>query len=225
MNHDINIVRIKAVYNSLGDLKDKVVFAGGAAISLYPDRVAFEPRPTDDVDVLIELLNYTDRAQLEEKLRFLGFDHDKESGIVCRYIIQGITVDIMPTTPEPSGFSNRWYPEGFKNAVAVHVDENTSIKILSAPYFIATKLEAFKGRGNSDGRISHDFEDIIFVLENRQSIWDEMTNANGELRDYFKNEFSELTRNPYIIEWIDCHAEPGFPPLTKFILDKMKKLI
>lgn len=29
-----NIVRIKAVYNLLGDLKDKVVFVGGATVYL-----------------------------------------------------------------------------------------------------------------------------------------------------------------------------------------------
>lgn len=46
MNHHKNIVRIKAVYNSLEDLKDKVVFVGGATISLYSDMETFEVRPT-----------------------------------------------------------------------------------------------------------------------------------------------------------------------------------
>ena len=58
MNHQTNIVRIKAVANALRKLNEKVVFVGGATISLYPDRAVFEVRPTDDVDVIIEILNY-----------------------------------------------------------------------------------------------------------------------------------------------------------------------
>jgi hypothetical protein len=53
MSHHINIVRIKAVANALDSLREKVVFVGGATISLYPERQVFEVRPTDDVDVII----------------------------------------------------------------------------------------------------------------------------------------------------------------------------
>ena len=73
MSHHINIIRIKAVANALADLKDKVVFVGGATISLYTDRPVIEVRPTDDVDVIIEILNYVDRIKLEENLGQLAF--------------------------------------------------------------------------------------------------------------------------------------------------------
>jgi predicted nucleotidyltransferase len=165
MSHHTNIVRIKAIANALANLKEKVVFVGGATISLYPDRPVLEVRPTDDVDVIIEILNYSDRAKLEEKLREIGFSHDLESGIVCRYQIQGIIVDIMPTDDPSIGFTNIWYPEGFNHAINYEIDEDNIIKILDAPYFIATKLEAHKGRGENDGRLSQDFEDIVYVLE------------------------------------------------------------
>ena len=42
MNHHRNITRIKAVSNALEDLKDLVVFVGGATVSLYADRIAPE---------------------------------------------------------------------------------------------------------------------------------------------------------------------------------------
>ncbi len=57
MSHQLNIVRLKAVYNALADLSEKAVFTGGATISLYPDRPVLEVRPTNDVDVIIELLS------------------------------------------------------------------------------------------------------------------------------------------------------------------------
>jgi predicted nucleotidyltransferase len=225
MSHHKNIVRIKAVHNNLADLKDKVVYVGGATISLYADRQTLEVRPTDDVDVLIELLNYNERAKLEQKLRSIGFQHDMDSNIVCRFKIHGIIVDIMPTTPDSVGFSNKWYPEGFINAMEYKIDDNNIVKILSSPYFIATKLEAFKGRGGGDGRTSHDFEDIVYVLENRQTIWEDLHSTTGEIRDYLINEFKQLKDNVNLFEWIDCHVEHGSPPASYFILDEIEKFI
>jgi len=226
MSHHTNITRIKVVYQSLGELRNKVVFVGGATISLYSERQTFETRPTDDVDVIIELLNYSGRAELEEKLRQIGFTHDVESGVVCRYKIQGIIVDIMPTADESIGFKNKWYPDGFRNAVDYKIDEEISVKILSAPFFIATKLEAFKSRGKRDGRTSDDFEDIVFVLENRRSIWQEMKDISGDLKKYLLTEFTLLKDHPYIEEWIDCHVErSSSPPATYSIMDSMQEFI
>lgn len=225
MSHHKNIVRIKAVYNNLADLKDKVVFVGGATTSLYADRQTLEVRPTDDVDVIIELINYNERAKLEEKLRTIGFQHDIESTVVCRFKIQGIIVDIMPTTSDSIGFSNRWYPEGFKQAEEYKIDDNNIVKILSSAYFIATKLEAFKGRGNGDGRTSQDFEDIVYVLENRQTIWEELNNTTGEIRNYLINEFKQLKNNVNLFEWIDSHVEYGSSPASYFILNEIEKFI
>ena len=222
MSHHTNKVRIKAVANALGELNEKVVFVGGATISLYPDRPVFEIRPTDDVDVIIEIVNYAGRTALEEKLRSIGFTHDIESGVICRYHTQGIIVDIMPTDDPSIGFTNRWYPEGFAQAVNYDIDEHCTVRILSAPYFVATKLEAFKSRGKSDGRTSHDFEDIIYVIENRQVIWEEINNAEAGIKKYLKAEFKTLLNNPGIVEWIDSHVERGSPPATYTILDKIK---
>jgi predicted nucleotidyltransferase len=223
MNHLTNLVRIKAVANALDELNEKVVFVGGATLSLYADRPVLDVRPTDDIDVIIEIWNYADRSALENKLRKIGFSHDVESGIVCRYKIEGIIVDIMPTDDYSVGFRNSWYPEGFAQAISYELDEQRSINILSAPYFMATKLEAFKGRGGQDGRTSTDFEDIIFVLENRETIWDEMEKSFPAIKKYLRKEFSTLLLNARLYEWIDGHVERGDPPATQRIIDSMKK--
>lgn len=224
MSHHINIVRIKAVANALDNLKEKVVFVGGATISLYPDRKVLEVRPTDDVDVIIEILNYSSRADLEEKLRAIGFSHDIESGVICRYKIQGITVDIMPTNDNSIGFSNKWYPEGFKQAINYVIDDRCTVKILSSSYFIATKLEAFKDRGRNDGRTSQDFEDIIYVLENKKAVWEEMNNADQAVKDYLRSEFLNLLNKPDFFDWIDGHVDRGvLQPASYMIFEELKK--
>lgn len=97
---------------------------------MYAEREVVEPRPTDDIDVIIEIMSYKERAQLEDKLRRKGITHDVEASIVCRYIINGITVDIIPTDDPSIGFHPRWYLEGFKNSIPYQLDGQLAIRIL-----------------------------------------------------------------------------------------------
>jgi predicted nucleotidyltransferase len=223
MSHRENITRIKAVYNALEELAHDVVFVGGATVSLYTDRPATEVRPTDDIDILVELAHYSGYAAVEEKLREKGFVNDVESGVICRYNIQGIIVDVMATSDKIFGFANRWYEEAFQHAEEVAIDKDYNIRIFSAPYFIATKLEAFKDRGDNDGRLSSDFEDIVYVLNNRSTIWQEMGAANKNLRKYLKNEFARLLANPYIDEWIGSNLEHNEQNRVRFILGNLQE--
>lgn len=225
MSHRNNLLRIRAVYNALGSLQNQVVFVGGATASLYVDRMAEEVRPTNDVDIVVELWAYKDYAAIEEQLRLMGFENDVESQIICRYRVQGIIVDVMPTGKDVLNFSNQWYPEGFMNAIDYSIDDEVTIKIFDVTYFIASKLEAFKSRGKNDGRTSSDFEDIVYVFENRKSVWDDMENAKDELKKYLKEEFTNLIANPFFEEWIDAHAGYGSPPATNFIIQQLEEFI
>jgi predicted nucleotidyltransferase len=222
MSHQINITRIKAVNSALGNLKNKVVFVGGATVSLYADRMAPETRPTDDIDVLVEISSRWDFAALEENLRKMGFQNDTSSKFLGRYLLPGLIIDVMPTHEEILGFSNKWYAQGFINSIEYKIDDQNQVKIFAAPYFIASKLEAFKNRGKSDGRTSSDFEDIIFVLENRRTIWDEMNNAQEKLKQYLLAEFTILYNNPYIEEWIYSHSSSHSSPSTYFIMESIE---
>ena len=107
MSDKTNIARIQAVYKALGNLGDSVVFVGGATVSLYKDKPAPETRVTDDVDIVVELVTYEEYANMEDQLRKKGFINDIDSGIICRYKINGIIVDIMPTDENILGFKNR----------------------------------------------------------------------------------------------------------------------
>lgn len=224
INHRNNLVRIKAVHNALGSLRDEVVFVGGATVSLYVDRMAEEVRPTEDIDIVVELWAHTDYRILEEQLHKMGFVNDQDSGVICRYIVQGIIVDVMPTGESALSFTNKWYAEGYRNTMDYQIDDNT-IKLFTPPYFIASKLEAFKGRGNNDGRTSTDFEDIIYVLENRSSIWNELRDANGDIKSYLQQEFGKLLAVEHFEEWVDAHAGYGSPPATYYIIERLKEFI
>ena len=50
----------------------------------------------------------------------MGFENDTESKVICRYKIQGIIVDIMPTGKDVLNFTNRWYIDGFKESIIIN---------------------------------------------------------------------------------------------------------
>ena len=222
MRHNLSVVRIKAVYNALGPLQQKVVFVGGAVVQLYADRMTDEVRPTDDVDIIVEIVTYHEYSLLEEQLRKMGFTNDIYSKVICRYQINGIIVDIMPTGKNVLDFKSDWYPDGFKNSVDYKIDERTIIRILKVEYFIASKIEAFKDRGNNDGRTSTDFEDIIYVFENRKSVWTDMNSSSKRVKKYLIEQLSILIVNKYFEEWVGAHANFGNPPATYYILEQLK---
>ncbi len=204
-----NIVRIKAVANILKELNQSYVFVGGATVSLYSTQKALVEgiRPTDDVDVVVEVASYADHSQMEEKLRKLGVVNDIESGVICRYKAQGIIVDIMPTTSQALGFNNRWYPDGFQHAIPYKLDNETDIRIFSLPYFLASKWEAYKSRGANDLRTSRDFEDMVYVFENCRDFDEQLLNGPESVREYLSQELSGLLRHPDFEEALYCHME------------------
>jgi predicted nucleotidyltransferase len=238
MNRYTNLVRVKAVHTALSHLSRDVVFVGGATVELYVDRGAPEIRPTDDVDVLIELWAYKDFAAIEEQLRKIGFINDADSKVISRYKLpisgqydiedSTLTVDIMATGKDVLGFTNSWYAEGYKHSIDCKLDHETTIRIFSAPYFIASKLEAFQSpsrQDNNNGFQSRDFEDIIFVLEHRLAIWEELKVATGSVQRFLKLTFGKLMQNPRFEEWVEAHAGWGSPPATYYIIDELEKFV
>jgi predicted nucleotidyltransferase len=154
------------------------------------------------VDCVVSLTTLSDFYKFEEHLRAKGFSNDMESNIICRWNYKNISVDIM-TPDNLLGFSNSWYPEGIKNAINYLLPNGLNVKIFSATYFIATKLIAFRNRGQ-DMRYDSDFEDIIYVLNNRKEIKDEILTANKDVIEFIKQEFTAFLSHPTIYESISC---------------------
>ncbi|MDQ3191881.1 MAG: hypothetical protein M3Q58_09830 [Bacteroidota bacterium] len=196
MSYHTNIVRLQAVANALNEWKDKVIFVGGATVSLYASKPqAVTIRVTDDVDVVVELLSIGEFYKMQDSLLKLGFKHDMQAQIISRFLYQGLKVDFMPTDASILGFSNQWYGDGVKTAIQYTLNDGQSIRIFTSPYFIASKMEAFKSRGKGDLFGSHDLEDIIFVLDNKQEVEEELLKAPNEVKDYLKTEFRVLMQN------------------------------
>jgi hypothetical protein len=200
----INNTVVAEVAIALKELKDQMIFVGGSVVNLYvDDEAAEEVRQTDDVDVTINLINYNAWVQMQERLAELGFNPDPKGHSICSYLYKGIPVDIMTSEDDSSGGGNEWYKIGYKNLWNKKVREET-IKILSAPCFLATKFKAFNNR-SGDYRASHDFEDIIYVLNNRTTVIEEIENDHPKIKQFLKEEFNKVYENLSFEEIILCH--------------------
>jgi hypothetical protein len=206
-----NIIMLQIVANGLGDLLDEMVFVGGAVAELYADDPASSDiRPTQDVDCTIELNSYWEHTELENELRTKGFANDTSPGApICRWIYQGIQVDVMPTDDEVLGFNNQWYPGGVGNKIPKTLADGTEIFVFSPEYYLAAKLEAHNGRGGKDLRQSHDFEDIIYILDNCTSILEDIRNADEDVKNYLKTECERLFTNDGLSEGIESALPYG----------------
>jgi len=206
-NKVINIAVVAEIAKALAPLKEEVIFVGGAVVSLYTDDpAADEVRPTQDVDMTLNILNLGHWVKLQEKLAILGFYPDPQGHAICSYKYKDIPVDIMSLEDGPLGPANKWYKVGFDNLWYVKAKDQ-EVKILSAPCFIATKFEAFANRGD-DYRLSHDIEDVIYVLDNRTTIVEDIKNDNITVQNYIIQEIKKMISLGLLDEILVTHIHP-----------------
>ncbi len=206
-NKTINIAVVAEIAKALKELKNEMVFVGGAVVSLYTDDpAADEIRPTQDVDMTIHIVNLNYWEQLKYKLEELGFFPDPFGHSICSYKYKDIPVDIMATEDGPLGLANRWYKTGLSNLWTAKAKDQ-EIKILSAPCYLATKFEAFNNRGN-DYRTSHDIEDIVYILDNRIGIVKEITKEDNRISRFIKEQLQGIIAKGLLQEILTAHIHP-----------------
>lgn len=194
---------VSKVAEALGpDLREQVAFVGGCTTSfLLTDEFVLEQvRHTEDVDLIVHVMGYPGFYALQQALRAKGFKDmppdPEETAPVCAMKLGDLRVDFMPDDPQVLGFSNRWYGDALKTAMPYKLSDDLSIRLVNPSYFLATKLEAYKGRGKGDTLSSHDIEDLLTLIDGRESLINEVKAAPEELRGYLAEEFRQLLQDP-----------------------------
>lgn len=208
----MNLQMVRHVAERLGKLRDNVVFVGGGVVDLLITDPAAPPvRPTKDVDVIVEVASLVDYHKLGDHLRSLGFREDSqtEGGPVCRWVIDGIKVDTMPVRGQVLGFSNAFYPVAIETAFPREIAEGLTIRLVSAPCFLATKLEAFEDRGDDDFMASSDLEDGIAVLDGRAEVINEIRDSPPQVKNFLARAFAALLEEESFLESLPGYVEVG----------------
>lgn len=202
INTQINRKVINTIAHALGVLNNRVVYVGGAVVSLYiDDKAAEDIRPTKDIDISLEIASISELETLREELSKKGFKQSHEDDVICRFRFKDIKVDVMATKAIGWAPANPWFESGFKSSIPAEVD-GAEIKILALPYFLATKFSAFHDRGGKDPRSSKDFEDITYILNYTSNFKEQILKADKEVLAYLKEVFFKIVNDSVLQEAI-----------------------
>ena len=198
----INREVTKKIALALGELNENVVYVGGAVVSLYiDDPSADDVRPTKDIDISLEIASLGELEALREKLIEKGFFQSHEDDVICRFRYSDIKVDVMATKTIGWAPGNPWFEAGFKKSQIINLD-GIDIKVLPLPYFLATKFSAFYNRGGKDPRTSHDFEDIVYILNHTSNIKEQILASDKDVQKFLKEAFLKIIKDSYLQEAI-----------------------
>ncbi|MEW8534612.1 MAG: hypothetical protein AB2565_12660 [Candidatus Thiodiazotropha endolucinida] len=205
-----NLKILTQAVERLGALSNEMVFLGGCATGLLiTDKAAPPLRVTKDVDTIVEASTLAAYQRFSEKLRKQGFREDFSDGApLCRWLADDVILDMMPTDSRILGFGNRWYESALKHAEVTTLPSGRNIRMVTAPYFLSTKMEAFDGRGRGDYLLSHDIEDMIAVLDGRPEIVNDVQTADQELIENVRARFAQLLSDNRFIAALSGHI-PG----------------
>jgi hypothetical protein len=223
-----NLKILELAVAELGELADEMVFVGGCTTGLLiTDPAAPAIRFTQDVDAIVQVVSRAEYYRFSEKLRAKDFREDmREAAPLCRWVSDNVTLDVMPTDSSILGFGNLWYEQAIENSEIIKLPSGNAIQVVSAPYFLITKLEAFKGRGGGDYLLSHDIEDIVAVLDGRPSMLDELDLASTELKQELARRFAELLNDDNFTSAVFGHmpTDKTSQARVQIVLNAMKTI-
>jgi predicted nucleotidyltransferase len=214
----------------LGELNEKFVYVGGCATGfLITDLAAPDVRITSDIDCIVNVVTKGAYHKIEAELRQKGFMHCLEKDApICRWVKDDLTLDVVPADNSVLEFSNRWYKDAILHAKKIDLGGNLSFYLISAPYFFATKYEAFRDRGKNDFYSSHDLEDIVALIDGRIELPLEIENCGFELRAYLSLVCTKLLSNQAFLDVLPGHlASHGqlTDDRVQLVSKNMKKIV
>jgi hypothetical protein len=204
---DPNLRLLEEAAKKLAPFLGEIVFIGGVTLGLLiTDKAAAPIRSTDDVDVIAEILTYADYIAFSMRLRRAEFTEDtSEEPLTCRWFHGKLKLDVLALSKEVLGYTNIWYESALNHAVSFVLPSGQPIRVITAPYFLATKMEAFRGRGQMDFLASHDLEDFVAVLDGRSTILKEIADSPADIREYLVEAARSLLSESRFLD-----AVPGF---------------
>jgi len=196
MNINTHREMIQQVADALGPaLCKQMAFVGGCTtgLMLTDDFTKEQVRHTDDVDLIIHVVNYPSYLTLKQELSERGFKEVLEhNDPICAMRLGELRVDFMPDNEDILSFGNCWYQMAWETADDYLITEETSIRLVKPVYFVATKLQAYLGRGNNDPLASRDIEDLLNIFDGRREITNEILDASPELLEFIAKQISAL---------------------------------
>lgn len=197
----MSIAMLERAARELVSFLDEVAFLGGATVALWiTDPAAPEPRPTKDVDVVVEVASRLAWHDFEERLRVQGL-RNVPMGSRCRRRRVACGRDakrrVDPRIREPlaaTGTRSRTDHQAPFRAADPRDHPSVSDRDQAG--------SVDRPRARRPPR-SHDLEDIINLIDGREEIVAEVAAAPDDLRSYLSQEIAALLDQPRFRDALD----------------------
>ncbi len=209
------VQRMARVARAIGDLREEVVFIGGAVAPLLQTHPPFpRARPTRDVDATAESRGYADLYRLHARLAAAGFRQDPaDPEHLHRWVSPaGDWLDLVPAGDHPGGSGQRWDRIAIETSERADLGGGTIVRHASGPAFLALKWAAHLDRGQDDPFASHDLEDFLALLASRPSLVGEVRASPTELVEWLGEAAAGLLRMPAIEDLLAGHLNNAQDP-------------
>ena len=221
--------RLERVSRALGPLVQRVVLIGGSiAPLLHTDPLIRRPRPTDDVDGVVDAENYLAQGALQEELRAAGFTEAMEAGKLAHRwrSPDGDLVDLVPTGAQLGSTGQPWDVVALRDFGVLEIAPGVLLRHVRAPVLLAMKFAAFRDRGREDPLYSADLEDIFALVLCRPVIVDEIRASEPAVAEFVANEAKLLLSEFDVEDLAAAHLNNAFSPADamRVTIDRLRAM-
>lgn len=205
---ELALAAMATIARALEGQEPFAVFVGGIVPAVYPLEEGVDVRATQDVDCVVDLRSTAEYYAYVEALRSRGFRTCTDEGApLCRLVYDEIRVDFVATHDTGVGPTNPWYAEAVARASMYSVAPGVEVRVIRPIYFVATKLEAFRGRGRGDYEASHDLEDLLAVLAGLPALREAIGASDSGVGREVRAELVALCGDERFIDGVPGHFE------------------
>jgi predicted nucleotidyltransferase len=209
------VVRLAHIAMELGELREQVVFIGGAIAPLLQVAPPFAAaRPTSDVDGITASTSYGNAYEIEQALRAKGFRQTLgDTHHAHRWLApSGIPLDLVPAGQHLGASGSRWDAIAVETSVEIELSPGLVIRHANAPAFLALKWSAYHDRGRHDPPASHDLEDIIALVASRPNVPAEVAASHCDVRAFLREQAAQLIGDPSFADILAAHLNNARHP-------------
>lgn len=173
---------------------------------LHTDKQLPEPRPTHDVDGVLDAPTYAAPGDLQAELRAAGFKEEPFAGQLA-HRWRSPDNDIVDLVP-PLGFGgsqqiwDRIALESFEERV---IEPGVRIRHVGAALFLAMKFAAYNDRGAADPLYSHDLQDIIALAACRPPLVEDVASSDKRVQEFVTSQALHLTDDGLFEDMLSAH--------------------
>jgi predicted nucleotidyltransferase len=207
--------RLVLVAEAVGDLRERIVFIGGALAPLLHSDPPFRgARITSDVDAIIATVSYVEAQRVQDEMVRLGFRHDlADPRHLHRWVgAVGVPFDLVPAGEHLGAASGPTDRLAVETAARTTLTTGLTIRHASAPGFLALKWAAYQDRGRKDPLYSDDLLDILALLASRPTLVAEVAAVPLELRTYVAEQSKAFFADPNVDDLLAAHLNNAQDP-------------